>query len=227
MAAPSTYERRLHEVHLKVLHNWRDLLTQPGMRTDTLGAAFAGVLDEGGDWRGAVAAGEASVAQLALPRLFPRLAPLVAKGYLEGLVAAVADAVVANTQAELGVIVEERGLPARFRELEKRVEAARRGVAGGGGAGAASAAGGAAALALAAQMPEDEVRGIAMEAKRGYEQQLRAQLESLRRENADLERDVAAADERARQIKQGVDAKVKALSELGAVADGLRGLGDV
>jgi cell division protein FtsB len=76
-------------------------------------------------------------------------------------------------------------------------------------------------------MPEDEVRGIAMEAKRGYEQQLRAQLESLRRENADLERDVAAADERARQIKQGVDAKVKALSELGAVADGLRGLGDV
>ena len=227
MAAPSTYERRLHEVHLKVLHNWRDLLTQPGMRTDTLGAAFAGVLDEGGDWRGAVAAGEASVAQLALPRLFPRLAPLVAKGYLEGLVAAVADAVVANTQAELGVIVEERGLPARFRELEKRVEAARRGVAGGGGAGASSAAGGAAALALAAQMPEDEVRGIAMEAKRGYEQQLRAQLESLRRENADLERDVAAADERARQIKQGVDAKVKALSELGAVADGLRGLGDV
>jgi hypothetical protein len=136
---------------------------------------------------------------------------------------------VANTQAELSVIVEERGLPARFRELEKRVEAARRGVAGGGGAGAgaSSAAGGAAALALAAQMPEDEVRGIAMEAKRGYEQQLRAQLESLRRENADLERDVAAADERARQIKQGVDAKVKALSELGAVADGLRGLGDV
>ena len=182
MAAPSTYERRLHEVHLKVLHNWRDLLTQPGMRTDTLGAAFAGVLDEGGDWRGAVAAGEASVAQLALPRLFPRLAPLVAKGYLEGLVAAVADAVVANTQAELGVIVEERGLPARFRELEKRVEAARRGVAGGGGAGAgaSSAAGGAAALALAAQMPEDEVRGIAMEAKRGYEQQLRARTPTSR-----------------------------------------------
>jgi hypothetical protein len=223
-AAPSTYERRLHEVHLRVLHNWRDLLTKPGMRTDTLGAAFAGVLDddEGAGWRDAVAAGEASVAQLALPRLFPRLAPLVAKGYLEGLVRGVADAVVANTQAELGVIAEERGLPAKFSELERR-EAARRGGAGGAGAGASAAA----ALAVAARMPEDEVRSIAMEAKRGYEQQLRAQLESLRRENAELEADVAAADDRARKIKQSVDAKVKALSELGAVADGLRGLGDV
>jgi len=226
-SASSVYERRLHEVHLKALHNWRDLLTRPGVRTDALGAAFAAALDAGGDWRGAVLAGEASVAQLALPRLFPRLAPLVAPGYLEGLVAGVADAVVANTHAELAVIAQERGLPAKLRELERRVEAERRGGAGAGAGAAGAGAAAAAAVAPAEQMPEDEVRAVAVEAKRGYEQQLRAQLDALRRENAALEAEVAGADARARAVKQGVDAKVKALAELGAMAEALRGLGEI
>ena len=230
----SAYERRLLEVHEKTLQNWRALLTQPGVKADALalGPAFAEALAECGDWRGAVLAGDASVAQLVLPRLFPRLAPLVAEGYLEGLLASVADAVVTNTQAELAVIARERSLPERFRELERRVEAARRGNGGGGGGGGG---GGAAADAGAtggdddagrAVMPEDEMRGVAMGAKLGYEQQLRAQLEALRRENAALEAEVTAADSRARAVKLGVEAKVKALSalsELGAIAGGQGG----
>lgn len=49
-------------------------------------------------------------------------------------------------------------------------------------------------------LPEDEVRAAVVESKLAHEKQLAALLESLRRENDELEAEVAAADARAQRV---------------------------
>ena len=214
----SLYEDKLMSVHQKSLDTWRAILTKPGIKPDVLGPAFGnllavngGVGDLGGknDWKEVISRGESSVLGLCLPKLFPRLSPLVSSRILEDIVDKATETVVKHSQDELAVILRERNLPDRLRDLEHRIKLEREG----GESGSSTLP---APLEL---MPADEMRSSVMAAKAAYETQIRAQLDLLRKENGKLEREVENMDARARAVKQSVESKVKLVTELGAVAE--------
>jgi len=213
----SIYEEKLMSVHQKSLDTWRAILTKPGIKPDVLGPAFGNLLAVSGggdlgvknDWKEVVCRGDSSVLGLCLPKLFPRLSPLVSKRFLEDIVDKATETVVKHSQDELAVILRERNLPDRLRDLESRIKLEREG-------GESSSSSLPAPLEL---MPVDEMRSSVMAAKIAYETQLRAQLDLLRKENGKLEREVENMDARARAVKQSVESKVEIVNELGAVAE--------
>jgi hypothetical protein len=213
----SIYEEKLMSVHQKSLDTWRAILTKPGIKPDVLGPAFGNLLAVSGnkdsngkqDWKDVVSRGDSSVLGLCLPKLFPRLSPLVSSRFLEDIVEKATETVVKHSQDELAVILKERNLPEKLRDLEKHVKLEREG-------GDSTSSTLPAPLEL---MPADEMRSTVMAAKSAYETQIRAQLDLLRKENGKLEREVENMDSRARIVKQSVESKVKIVNELGHVAE--------